>query len=128
MKVHLHSREIYVEDIRQKRRARKTAFAGSGGPSGRSWVGELSRCWESELQRTAAAAIVVRLANVSFVDETGTELLRKMFQAGAKLEGSGCMVRALIAQITGAAFPSGDCEEESKKRMSVESGVGAKGE
>ena len=92
------------------------------------WVGELSRCWESELQRTAAAAIVVRLANVSFVDETGTELLRKMFQAGAKLEGSGCMVRALIAQITGAAFPSGDCEEESKKRMSVESGVGAKGE
>ena len=47
----------------------------------------------------AAAAIVVRLANVSFVDETGTDLLRKMFQAGAKLEGSGCMVRALIAQI-----------------------------
>lgn len=92
------------------------------------WVAELNRCWENEKGRTAAAEIVVRLANVSFVDETGTELLRKIFQAGAKLEGSGCMVRALIAQITGAAFPSGDCEEESKKRVSVESGAGAKGE
>jgi len=91
------------------------------------WVGELKRCWESELERTAAAGIVVRLANVSFVDETGTDLLRKMFQAGAKLEGSGCMVRALIAQITGAPFPSGDCKEESQKQVSVKSGVGVKG-
>jgi anti-anti-sigma regulatory factor len=92
------------------------------------WVGELSRCWDGELERTAAAAIVVRLANVSFVDETGTDLLRKMFQAGAKLEGSGCMVRALIAQITGAAFPTEDCKEESQKQVSVQSGVGTKGE
>ena len=92
------------------------------------WVGELNRCWESERERTAAAAIVVRLSNVSFVDETGTDLLRKMFQAGAKLEGSGCMVRALIAQITGAAFPSGDCKEESQKAVSAQPGVGVKGE
>lgn len=92
------------------------------------WVTELNRCWESEKERTAAAAIVVRLANVSFVDETGSDLLRKMFQAGAQLEGNGCMVRALIGQITGSRFPAGDCEEERKKRVSVESGVGAKGE
>ncbi len=92
-----------------------------------AWVGELNRCWEGELARTATDTIVVRLANVSFVDETGTDLLRKMFQAGAKLEGSGCMVRALIAQITGAPFASGDCKEESPKRVSVQSGVGAKG-
>lgn len=92
------------------------------------WVGELNRCWESELERTGPAAILVRLANVSFVDEAGTELLRKMFQAGAKLEGSGCMVRAVIAQITGAAFPTEDCKEESQKQISVQSEVGAKGE
>jgi len=93
-----------------------------------TWVGELNRCWEGERARTAADAMVVRLANVSFVDETGTDLLRRMFQAGAKLEGSGCMVRALLAQITGAPFALGDCKEETQKQVSVQSGVGAKGE
>jgi anti-anti-sigma regulatory factor len=91
------------------------------------WVEELERCWESEKRRTAPAAIVVRLCNVSFIDETGTDLLRKMFQAGAKLEGSGCMVRAVIARITGATLPAEDCQGEGQKTVSTQSGVGAKG-
>ena len=92
------------------------------------WVEELERCWESEMKTAPSGAIVVRLANVSFIDETGTGLLRNMFEAGAKLEGTGCMVRALIARITGAAFPAGDCEGEKRKAVPMESGVGAKGE
>ncbi len=90
------------------------------------WVEELERCWKKEQMRGSADAVVVRLSNVSFVDEMGTGLLSRMFQAGAKLEGSGCMVRALIARITGTAFPSGDCGE-SQTKISMQSGVGAKG-
>lgn len=90
------------------------------------WVEELERCWGSEQMRAATDSIVVRLSNVSFVDETGTDLLSRMFHAGAKLEGSGCMVRALIARITNTPLLAGECGEGQGK-ISMHSGVGAKG-
>jgi anti-anti-sigma regulatory factor len=89
------------------------------------WVDELERCWEQQQRNTTGVGILVRLSNVSFVDESGTELLRKIFGAGAKLEGNGCMVRALIARITAA---SANCGGGSAKTVSMQSGVGAKGE
>jgi anti-anti-sigma regulatory factor len=88
------------------------------------WVEELERSWQAERQRTASQGILVRLAHVSFIDEAGKELLSRMFQAGAKLEGSGCMVRAIIARITGAAFSAHDCEDEAKKVVAAQSGGG----
>src|SRR5438445_3953712 len=56
------------------------------------WVEELERSWQAERQRTSPEGILVRLAHVTFIDEAGKELLSRIFQAGAKLEGSGCMV------------------------------------
>lgn len=88
------------------------------------WVEELERSWQTERQRTSSERILVRLAHVSFIDEAGKELLSKMFQAGAQLEGSGCMVRAIIARITGAAFPAHDCQDEGKKIVAAQSGGG----
>jgi len=91
------------------------------------WVEELERCWESEQKRAASGAMIVRLSNVTFIDETGTDLLRKIFRAGARLEGSGCLVRAIIARITGAAFSARDCESESRKTVAVQSRVETQG-
>ena len=92
------------------------------------WVEELERCWESERRRVSSKAIVVRLSNVSFIDEAGKELLSKIFYAGAKLEGHGCMVRAIIARITGALFPASDGKEESGTTIATaQSGEGQGG-
>lgn len=88
------------------------------------WVEELERCWESERRRVPSEAIVVRLSNVSFIDEAGKELLSKIFHAGAKVEGRGCMVRAIIARITGGLFPAGDCKGESERTIAAQSGEG----
>ena len=88
------------------------------------WVEELERSWQAERQRTSPEGILVRLAHVTFIDEAGKELLSRIFQAGAKLEGSGCMVRAIIARITGAAFSARDCEDEAKKVVAAQSGGG----
>ena len=72
------------------------------------WVGELERCWDVQQKGTPSNNTVLRLSNVTFIDEAGKDLLSKIFHAGAKLEGSGCMVRAIIARITGSsAQPSG---------------------
>ncbi|HYT06821.1 MAG TPA: hypothetical protein VEL77_04155 [Rugosimonospora sp.] len=90
------------------------------------WVQELERSWEAERSR-ARSELIVRLSNVTFIDEAGNELLSRIFHAGARLEGNGCMVRAMIARITGAAFPAHDCEGESKKSIAALSG-GSQGE
>ena len=88
------------------------------------WVQELERSWEAERQKAPSADIIVRLSSVSFIDEAGKELLTKIFRAGAKLEGSGCMVRAVIARIMGAVFPAHDCEGESREIIAAQSGGG----
>jgi anti-anti-sigma regulatory factor len=88
------------------------------------WVEELQRSWEAERGRARSETILVRLANVTFIDDAGKELLSRIFQAGTKLEGNGCMVRAIIARITGAAFPGHDCEDESNKIIAAQSGGG----
>lgn len=79
------------------------------------WVDELERSWEAERGRARSEGIVVRLSNVTFIDERGKELLSRIFDAGAGLEGSGCMVRAIIAGITGVGFPAHDCNGEKSK-------------
>ena len=88
------------------------------------WVEELERSWQAQRQQAPSEGILVRLAHVTFIDEGGKELLSRIFQAGGKLEGSGCMVRAIIARITGAAFPAHDCEGEEKKVVAAQSGGG----
>ncbi len=88
------------------------------------WVGELERSWEAERRRAPSEEILVRLSNVTFIDDAGKELLGKIFHAGGKLEGNGCMVRAIIARILGAVFSKHDCEEESRKIIATQSGGG----
>ena|SRR5689334_2222458 len=88
------------------------------------WVEELERSWQTERLRERSEGIVVRLAHVTFIDEAGKDLLSRMFQAGAKLEGDGCMVRAIIARITGAVFQPNDCEDQGKKVVAAQSGGG----
>lgn len=86
------------------------------------WVQELERSWEAERHRARSQGMLVKLSNVSFIDESGKELLSRIFRAGAKLEGCGCMVRAIIAGITGAGFPTEDCKDEMKTTLAAQSG------
>lgn len=88
------------------------------------WVEELERSWDSERRKASSEDIVVRLSGVTFIDEAGKGLLSKIFQAGSRLEGSGCMVRAIIARITGEGLAVHGCEGESKKVVTTQSGGG----
>jgi hypothetical protein len=64
------------------------------------WVPALEECWRNQRVQLAQS-ICVRLNGVSFIDEAGKDLLARMFRDGAKLEGSGCLVRAILAKIVG---------------------------
>jgi anti-anti-sigma regulatory factor len=84
------------------------------------WVDEFERSWETECGKTHSQPITVRLTNVTFIDDAGKQLLGKIFRSGARVEGNGCMVRAIIAAITGASLPD-DCRGEIKTGVAVES-------
>ena len=63
------------------------------------WIEELKKCW-----RQAASAdheIRVVLKQVTFIDDAGRALLAAMHRAGVKLEATGCMTNAVIAEIVG---------------------------
>lgn len=109
--------KISVKDERPQKQVLVELEGRLAGP----WVEELERSWEAERQKAPSEKIIVRLANVSFIDDAGRELLSRISRAGARLEGNGCMVRAIIARITGALFSSRDCEEETKKTVAAQS-------
>ncbi len=70
--------------------------------------GKLAGPWEKELElywwRSAASTqriypVRVDLSSVTFIDETGKELLRKMYQKGAKLVATGCLNKCIVEGI-----------------------------
>jgi anti-anti-sigma regulatory factor len=69
------------------------------GKLAHEWVSEAKKAWLALTEMNGHEEIVVDLANVSFVDEAGQQLLTEMRHADAELIGSGPLVSALIDEI-----------------------------
>ena len=67
------------------------------------WVIELARCWDALVFARSPRGVRVRLDQVTFIDETGKRLLRRMHEQGATLVAAGCMTRAIVEEIGGVA-------------------------
>ena len=82
--------------ITSHRDAKSTQFELEGRLLG-AWVEELKTCW----QQAAAVnqPVVVRLKEVTFVDEAGRKLLADMHNQGVTLAAEGCMMKAIIEEI-----------------------------
>ena len=65
------------------------------------WIAVLERHWRDIVSAVPAAAIAVGLSNVVFIDREGEELLRRMAERGANLDGAGLMNRYVIGRISG---------------------------
>ena len=63
------------------------------------WVTELERCWE-ERPPSSGVALEVNLKAVSYIDAKGKHLLKEMHRQGVEIRGCGCMVRAVVEEIT----------------------------
>lgn len=63
------------------------------------WVNELESCLLRALAAEPGRSIIVSLANVSFVDSDGIELLTKMCRQGVRLESTGIMMNSIVEQI-----------------------------
>ena len=60
-------------------------------------VDELDKCW----QKLTSPALIIDLTSVSFIDDRGKQLLKKMYEKGATLVSSSLMTKCLIEEISG---------------------------
>ncbi|HEV3220156.1 MAG TPA: hypothetical protein VGZ48_10325 [Candidatus Acidoferrales bacterium] len=64
------------------------------------WVDELEASWQSE--KAQSPGLSVDLGGVTFVDADGRALLKRIHQQGGKLLAKGCLIRAIVAEVTDA--------------------------
>jgi anti-anti-sigma regulatory factor len=69
------------------------------GKLAHEWVREAEKAWAAIGKMNGRIEIVVDLMDVSFVDDSGHQLLAAMRHAGSELVGSGPMMSALIEEI-----------------------------
>jgi hypothetical protein len=65
-----------------------------------AWMRELEGCWRHATAEQPPPRIIVELTDVSFVDEEGGELLRRMAAAGVELIATDVLMKALVEEIT----------------------------
>jgi len=73
-------------------------FALEGKLAG-PWVKELELCWRSATGMQQIDRVRVDLSSVTFIDEAGKELLRKMYREGAQLAATGCLNKCIVEGI-----------------------------
>jgi ABC-type transporter Mla MlaB component len=64
------------------------------------YVREAERCWHEVRARPQPAAVQFDLTGVTQVDESGKALLAAARSQGAELTASGCLMRALVANLS----------------------------
>jgi hypothetical protein len=69
------------------------------------WVRELEACWRSSLAGQRKLVLRFDLTGVTHLDAAGKEFLAAMHTEGAEFLARGCLMRAVVAEITGALVP-----------------------
>ena len=64
------------------------------------WVDELQKCFRSWENREDIGAIRFDLTDVTFVDDRGKELLTDFRRRGAELVARGCLMKAIVAELS----------------------------
>jgi hypothetical protein len=64
------------------------------------WVQELEKCWQNCESHEGTRALRFDLTGLTFIDAAGKELLKTLCRRGVKLTATGCLMRAVVAEIT----------------------------
>jgi hypothetical protein len=80
---------------------------GLAGP----WVREAEACWQKTLADNRKSALQFDLTGVTFIDAAGKAFLSAAHAQGAKLVASGCLMRAIVAELTKTPVSDSACPE-----------------
>jgi anti-anti-sigma regulatory factor len=65
------------------------------------WVPELERCWRAARKSYPHGALSVDLRGVTFIDQAGEDLLKRMHHEGASFVTSGLVIPEVVKQVKG---------------------------
>ena len=66
------------------------------------WIGEVERAWSAAVDTTSDRKLVVDLAGITFVEEEGKKLLRRIFKRGGELRANNdVLIKAIVEEIQG---------------------------
>ena len=74
------------------------------------WARELDECWRGALAGRRAPILRVDLKEVTSIDAAGRACLEAMHCHGAEFIAADCLMKAVVAEITGV--PLQNCDEE----------------
>ncbi|WP_447983849.1 hypothetical protein [Nitrospira sp. Nam74] len=84
------------------------------------WVSELQRSWDAVRTIRPGQSICIDMRGLMFVDPAGKQLLADMYECGADLVASGCLMKGVVQDIytTGMrrTIASGVEQSEDKRR------------
>ena len=69
------------------------------------WVRELEECWRAALASRREPILRVDLTGLTSIDAAGRACLGAMHRQGAEFLASDCLMKAVVAEITGAPVP-----------------------
>ena len=78
-----------------------------------AWVGELEHCLRETQGGGRQSVPRFDLTGVTFIDAVGKTFLAARHAEGAKFIAVGCLMKAIVAEITGAPIPA--CGETGMK-------------
>jgi anti-anti-sigma regulatory factor len=64
-----------------------------------AWVIVLEECWQTAVVERPGSAIIVNLADVTFIDDAGRELLTRMCRQGVALAATGILTECIVDEI-----------------------------
>src|SRR6516162_5820715 len=72
------------------------------------WVGELEECWRGALASQREPILRVDLTEVTSVDAVGQTCLAALHREGAEFVVADCLMKAVVAEISGAPVPDSE--------------------
>ena len=69
------------------------------GRLARACVGELDKCWQAAKLLESKGSILMDLTGVTYIDDSGRQLLTRMHEQGTEFLCAGLMIKFLIEEI-----------------------------
>jgi hypothetical protein len=80
------------------------------------WVHEAEEFWRRTLAGRLAPVHRFDLTGVTLIDVTGKAFLAAAYANGAELVASGCLMRAIVAELTNTPIPDCGASREYRRR------------
>jgi len=84
----------------------------------RPWVREAESQWQQAVTGTRKRRLCIDLTGVTLIDTAGKAFLAAARAEGAELAASGCLMRAIVQELSGGPLSGCECSQDLTEQTS----------